>query len=100
MASRAHPLGNINQFHGVRSDSKVLNLTRHEWKKVRSNKGAPGVDCISIEQFPKWGRPQWKLSKKQLLDGTYKPMPARFALRFPRSPEGCAYWASLVLWTE
>jgi RNA-directed DNA polymerase len=46
------------------------------WKKVRSNKGAPGVDCISIGQFPKWGRPKWKLSKKQLLDGTYEPMPA------------------------
>ena len=29
-ASRAHPLGNNNQFHGVPSDSKVLNLTRHE----------------------------------------------------------------------
>ena len=27
-------------------------------------------------QFPKWGRPKWKLIKKQLLDGTYEPMPA------------------------
>ena len=46
------------------------------WKKVRSNKGAPGVDHISIEQFPKWGRPKWKGIKKQLLDGTYEPSPA------------------------
>jgi len=46
------------------------------WKKVRANKGAPGVDRISIEAFPKWGRPKWKLIKKQLLDGTYEPMPA------------------------
>jgi RNA-directed DNA polymerase len=46
------------------------------WKKVRSNKGAPGVDCISIGAFPKWGRPKWKLTKKQLLDGTYEPKPA------------------------
>ena len=46
------------------------------WKKVRSNKGAPGVDGISIEKFPKWVRPQWKDIKKQLLDGIYKPSPA------------------------
>lgn len=45
------------------------------WKKVRSNKGAPGVDNISIEQFPKWGRPQWKIIKQQLLEGSYKPTP-------------------------
>ena len=45
------------------------------WKKVRSNKGAPGVDKISIERFPKWGRPKWKDTKKQLLAGTYNPSP-------------------------
>ncbi len=46
------------------------------WKKVKSNKGAPGVDNISIEKFPKWGRPKWKAYKKQLLGGMYKPSPA------------------------
>jgi RNA-directed DNA polymerase len=46
------------------------------WKKVKSNKGAPGVDNISIEKFPKWGRPKWKAYKKQLLEGMYKPSPA------------------------
>jgi RNA-directed DNA polymerase len=45
------------------------------WKKVRSNKGAPGVDQISIEQFPKWGRPKWNDIKRQLLAGRYKPTP-------------------------
>ena len=46
------------------------------WKKVRANKGAPGVDRIGIEQFPKWARPQWKDIKKQLLEGQYRPTPA------------------------
>jgi RNA-directed DNA polymerase len=45
------------------------------WKRVRANKGAPGVDGISIERFPKWGRPRWKETKRQLLDGTYVPQP-------------------------
>jgi RNA-directed DNA polymerase len=46
------------------------------WKKVRSNKGAPGVDAIDIKRFPKWARPKWKLWKAQLLDGSYQPSPA------------------------
>ncbi len=45
------------------------------WKKVRSNKGAPGVDNISIERFPKWVRPKWKDIKQQILEGRYKPTP-------------------------
>jgi len=46
------------------------------WKKVRANKGAPGVDRISIEQFPKWARPQWKDINKRLVQGQYRPTPA------------------------
>jgi len=46
------------------------------WKKVRSNKGAPGVDRISIEKFPKWIRPQWYEIKRQLWEGRYNPSPA------------------------
>jgi len=45
------------------------------WKKVRSNKGAPGADHISIERFPKWVRPKWNGIKQQILDGSYKPTP-------------------------
>ncbi|MES9855980.1 MAG: hypothetical protein ABW166_05180 [Sedimenticola sp.] len=45
------------------------------WKKVRSNKGAPGVDGISIEKFPKLVRPQWNDIKRQLLEGDYVPSP-------------------------
>lgn len=45
------------------------------WKKVRSNKGAPGVDEISISEFPKWARPRWENYRRQLLDGSYDPSP-------------------------
>jgi len=48
---------------------------RDAWKKVRSNKGAPGVDHISIAQFPKWGRPKWIDFKKHLQEGNYQPSP-------------------------
>lgn len=46
------------------------------WKKVKSNKGAPGVDRVSIEKFPKRFRPQWHLIKTHLVSGTYQPSPA------------------------
>jgi len=45
------------------------------WKKVRSNKGAAGIDNINIERFPKWGRPKWKGIKQQILSGSFKPTP-------------------------
>jgi len=46
------------------------------WKKVRANKGAPGVDRISTEQFPRWARPQWKDIRRLLVTGQYRPKPA------------------------
>ena len=52
------------------------NLVR-AWNKVRSNRGAPGPDGITIDEFPDHCREQWPVIKQQLLDGTYQPSPAR-----------------------
>ena len=52
------------------------NLVR-AWNKVRSNRGAPGPDGITIDEFPDHCREHWPLIKQQLLDGTYQPSPAR-----------------------
>ena len=57
------------------------------WKKVKSNKGKPGVDKISLEQFPKWVRPKWKLIKKQVETGSYQPTPV-FRVEIPKEPSG------------
>jgi RNA-directed DNA polymerase len=57
------------------------------WKKVRSNQGAPGVDKISIERFPKWGRPKWNIIKHQVFAEMYQPMPAR-RVEIPKEPSG------------
>lgn len=47
------------------------------WEKVKANRGAPGPDGITVEDFPEWFRPQWESIRRQLLDGTYRPSPAR-----------------------
>ncbi len=60
---------------------------RDAWKKVKSNKGKPGVDKISIEQFPNWVQPKWKLIKKQVETGSYQPTPV-LRVEIPKEPSG------------
>ncbi|MBI5075260.1 MAG: group II intron reverse transcriptase/maturase [Nitrospirae bacterium] len=47
------------------------------WKQVRANKGAPGIDGISIEEFPEYAHDNWKGIKASLLEGSYKPVPVK-----------------------
>ena len=47
------------------------------WTRVKANRGAPGPDGITIADFPEWFRPRWETIRRQLLDGTYRPQPAR-----------------------
>lgn len=47
------------------------------WKRVRSNKGAPGIDDVTIDEFPDRTREHWKEILQSLLDGTYHPNPVK-----------------------
>jgi RNA-directed DNA polymerase len=47
------------------------------WKRVKANRGAPGPDGITIDEFFKTFRYQWPEIRQQLLDGTYRPAPVR-----------------------
>jgi len=58
---------------------KVLaapNLKR-AWKQVRSNKGAPGVDGLRIDDFLAWSKSHWKQCDAKLRKGSYRPSPVR-----------------------
>lgn len=46
-------------------------------KQVLSNKGAPGVDGMTVNQLPSYLRRHWQKVKATLLDGSYKPLPVR-----------------------
>lgn len=45
--------------------------------KVRQNKGAPGIDGMTVEELGPYLKEHWPLLKEQLLKGTYKPQPVR-----------------------
>jgi RNA-directed DNA polymerase len=47
------------------------------WARVKANRGAPGPDGVTVEDFPEWFRPQWNEIRRQLLDGSFRPSPAR-----------------------
>jgi retron-type reverse transcriptase len=52
------------------------NLER-AWKRVRSNKGSPGVDGMTIEDATAYLREHWPNIRSQLLLGTYQPQPVK-----------------------
>ena len=52
------------------------NLKR-AFKKVRSNKGAAGVDGLDIDQTARHLATAWPAIREQLLKGTYRPSPVR-----------------------
>lgn len=47
------------------------------WKRVKSNHGAPGIDGMTVEEFPEFVRQHWATVRTALLDGSYQPAPVR-----------------------
>ena len=47
------------------------------YKRVKSNKGSPGIDGMTVEQLPGYLKEHWPAIRKQLLSGIYKPQPVR-----------------------
>jgi RNA-directed DNA polymerase len=46
-------------------------------KRVKSNKGSPGIDGMTVEQLPGHLKEHWPAIREQLLAGTYKPQPVK-----------------------
>jgi len=45
------------------------------WKQVRANKGAPGIDGVTVEDFPDTTRKCWPEIRSAILEGSYIPSP-------------------------
>jgi RNA-directed DNA polymerase len=53
------------------------NNMQKAWKRVKANKGVPGIDHMSIEDFPEFARAQWDNIRDSLMAGTYQPSPVK-----------------------
>ncbi|MCY7277334.1 MAG: group II intron reverse transcriptase/maturase [Phormidesmis sp. CAN_BIN44] len=53
------------------------NNVQRAWQRVKSNKGAPGSDGMTLEDFPTYAREHWQEIRQSLIDGSYQPRPVR-----------------------
>ena len=49
----------------------------HAYRRVRANKGTPGVDGMTVDDLADWLRQHSAALTASLLDGTYRPQPVR-----------------------
>ena len=47
------------------------------WKRVKANKGSPGVDGMTVQELPGFLQQHWPAIREQLLSGIYKAQPVR-----------------------
>jgi len=46
-------------------------------KRVRKNKGSPGIDGLTVEELPNWLKENWIGVRRELLAGSYQPQPVK-----------------------
>ena len=50
---------------------------REALRRVKANKGSPGVDGMTIDEITEYLKQHWPAIREQLLSGTYEPKPVR-----------------------
>jgi len=50
---------------------------RQALKRVKANKGSPGVDGMRVSQLPDYLKAHWPRIREELLSGTYQPQPVK-----------------------
>jgi RNA-directed DNA polymerase len=55
--------------------------------RVKRNKGAAGIDGMTVDELPAYLKEHWLAIRARLLDGTYKPQPVR-RVEIPKASGG------------
>jgi len=56
-------------------------------KRVRANKGSPGIDGMTVGELPRYLTKHWPTHREELLGGTYRPKPVK-RVEIPKSSGG------------
>ena len=76
VVAMAEPESPAATMHLMEKVCERENLVR-AWQRVRGNKGAPGVDGMTIDDAKSYLREHWPDIRSQLLAGTYRPQPVK-----------------------
>jgi RNA-directed DNA polymerase len=80
-AAGTHRALNPDDQDSQRQDLLDAVLTRDNlaraWKRVKSNKGAPGIDGVTIADWPEHARAHWPAQREQIQAGRYRPQAVR-----------------------
>ena len=68
--------------HGTPSDGLLERVLSRQnmlqaWRRVKANRGAAGMDGMTIGAFPAFARKHWARIRSSLLAGTYRPAAVR-----------------------
>ena len=47
------------------------------WKRVKANKGAPGIDGMTVDELGAHFKANWPSIRAQLVAGSYQPKPVK-----------------------
>src|SRR5499425_1055166 len=76
----------LSTVHGPESPARTHQLMeeicerenlKQALQQVKSNKGSPGIDGMTVEELPDYLEQHWPAIREQLLNGTYEPKPVR-----------------------
>jgi RNA-directed DNA polymerase len=68
-----NPAGNQRVMEEVCEQENL----REALKRVRDNKGSPGIDGMTVDELPEYLKQRWPVIREQLLSGTYEPKPVK-----------------------
>ena len=67
------PTGEIRLMESILERENMQRAMR----RVQTNKGAPGIDGMTVDELPRYLKRHWEAIRADLLAGCYKPMPVR-----------------------
>jgi RNA-directed DNA polymerase len=62
---------------GLMEDVVGRENLRKALKRVKANKGSPGIDGMTVKELPEYLKENWPAIRERMLSGTYKPQPVR-----------------------